>query len=130
VSLTACVRHNELKATASNSELQQKLAGIWKTTRIPAVYQSTVTVASNGIYVCDVTDFSRVPSKSDHLEGQWEIKDGFLIDTVTNSSATNIQLPMVLRAKIIQFNGDKLVLHVEHARSNLEEVVFEKENRN
>lgn len=130
VGLTACSKHNELKPVISNSEIQQRLVGTWKHSEDftnGSTFESTVTVAANGTYVCDMAKFSRTLYRAIHIEGQWEIKDGFLIDTMTlNTSVTNGHLPIVSQNKIIRFDTDDLVVR-DTASSAFDEMAYHKE---
>jgi hypothetical protein len=131
--LAACKKHGELKSANSEAELQQQLSGTWKVERDftnGGLFQSTVMVASNGIYVCDATNFGSKGVRPVHIEGTWEIKDGFLIDTMTKHSHTNARLPFVSSEKIIHFSTNELVVQYEYGPSNYIEAVFKKEPGN
>ena len=133
VLLTACKKHNEFKPANSEAELQQQLAGTWKTERDftnGGSFQSTVMIAPNGAYVGGITNFGRKSFKTYHVEGTWEIKDGFLTDTLTNHSDTNARPPFVSSERIIRFSTNELVVQFESGPSNSIEAVFKKETNN
>lgn len=138
VFLTACKKHNEIKPAPSEFELQQRLVGKWSCSKDytnelstnGTTFESSVTVASNGTYVGDLSEYNPTHLKSWHIEGTWKINNGFLIDTITKHSSTNAILPIEERAKIIRFDTNELILQWELSKSNFEESIFHRRKSN
>jgi hypothetical protein len=73
-------------------------------------FKSTTVVSSGGRYLCHGTSTgTNNISRSFELEGSWEIRDGFLIDTMTKHSQTNAPVPTTSRAQIIRRSDSELV---------------------
>ena len=101
----ACSRHPE-----SDIALQQRLVGTWRYSRSDGNRESdlTFTVTPNGGYI------SRITSPQAHtLEGAAEVKNGFLIVTVTNRDNSPVPSPMVSRETIVRFEKGELVIQSE-----------------
>jgi hypothetical protein len=97
----------------SDATLQERLVGTWRYAKsdgaavaIPS--DLTFTVTRDGSYSSKVT----MP-QSHAVEGTAEIKNGFLMVTVTKCDATNVVSPIVDRQAIIQFDEKGLVTRSE-----------------
>jgi hypothetical protein len=103
--LTACNSHQ------SDEEIRNKLQGTWLLQE--ENFKTTTTVSSNGFYVCQTILYTALKGfETNNLEGQWAVKDGFLIDTIMATSETmptNFHLPYSSRALVIRINDYKLV---------------------
>ena len=104
----ACSRNPE-----SDTALQQRLVGTWRYSRSDgnsAIVHSDLafTVTPNGSYI------SRITSPQAHtLEGTAEVKNGFLIVTITNRDNSQVPSPIVSRETIVQFDKGELVTQSE-----------------
>jgi hypothetical protein len=108
------------------------LPGIWHVDKAEPSggdFHSTIKVASNGSYTCQITSHS--PSdglRKSGLEGTFQVKDGVLIDTMTKNSNTNAVLPMISRYRILRADDRELVLESKTSYST-NEVIFRKEKQ-
>jgi hypothetical protein len=100
----------------SDVEIRQSLPGTWYFYFPATRLINTITIASNGDYVCQrVTpppasfDGSHT-SLTNKLEGTFEVKDGVLIDTLKKSSISNEPLPITFSNSIIRID-DKIFVY-------------------
>jgi hypothetical protein len=112
LSQLSCSKRNPAPTGAS---LQRQLAGTWITERTPfpvANFQCTTIIDSDGNYeVRGQTPISNILHPF-QLRGIFQIKDGWLIDTMTShSDLTNSeQLPYVNKYQIVKLSDSELVL--------------------
>ena len=109
----------ETNSPPSDAEIRQKMTGTWFLDYFH-VWQSTITIASNGDYVAYRTEGR---TRTNKLEGTFEIKDGMMIDTLKKSSITNEPVPLVFTNVIIRVTDRELVYR---AKNRSQEVVFRK----
>jgi hypothetical protein len=76
--------------------------------------RSTFTIAANGDFVREGVDSHGAPLN--RLAGTIQITDGFLIETVTNTTQPNTTVPYVLRARIIHADDKELIFRFGGAR--------------
>src|SRR5262245_8803625 len=96
-------------APEPDAALQKRLVGTWRGGGL------VFTVTSNGGYT------STVSAPQTHtLAGTAEVKNGFLIVTVTNRDNATAPSPLVDRQTIVRFNNGELVVRSEG--SNVENV--------
>jgi hypothetical protein len=90
-------------------------------------FQSTTAVARDGHYVCQISIVSSNHSSKEGVEfqGTFEVKDGFLIDTINKDSQTNGRVPRTSRARIIRMNDREMVVKYEESDT---EAVFRRQN--
>ena len=100
----------------SDAEIRKSLPGAWHFVQASSGGngdRSTFTVAPNGDFTSEVvrSDGTLVVQTA----GTFQVKDGYLIGTVTNSSQSQSKkhLPFVLRAKIVQADAKKMVIVAE-----------------
>ena len=86
---------------AKDARIFKNLPGTW------TMSIGSVTVQPGGSYVLLYTES---PTSVVTNEGNLEVRDGFLIDTVTRSSRTNTRVPYVKRARIIQADDRELII--------------------
>ena len=110
--LTACQRQE----VSRDDEMRKKLQGLWVFDAQFAsghVIHSTTTIAPDGSYLTkmdlDRTNGPRIVS----MAGTFRVQDGFLIETPTNYSETNIPVPHTSRARIIRIDDRELQLDYE-----------------
>ena len=98
---------------ASDAELNGRLPGTWIFERDLRVihFRSVTTVASNGSYVSQIT-VTKSNSTPDtlSLQGTWQVKDGFLVDTITNDSDKTVRLPYTKSERILRADERELVV--------------------
>jgi len=120
--LTGCDRD-------SNSQPAGRLQGTWLLDRLGTginlgvKLHTTTKVDSDGRYSCESVATSSNRVVRFICEGTWQIKDGYLIDTVTNHSDTNIVVPWIVRARIVQITDQELAIHDE---TNSVDAIFRK----
>ena len=110
---------------------QAKLTGTWSLDRVRSdgvAIHTAITIASDGKYsartTSTVTNSSAAATVT--LEGTFEIKDGYLMDTVTRHDVPTFQVPTTFRARIIRFDEQELLAFDE---GNSVEVLFRKEQK-
>jgi hypothetical protein len=110
----------------SDARLHAKLQGTWilDRTRPDGSIHTRTVIHSDGAYTCQTVarDNSNHVYKFE-LEGTFETRDGYLIDTVRKHTDTNFPVPTVFRARIISMTDRELVIHDE---ANSVDGVFEK----
>jgi hypothetical protein len=85
------------------------------------------TIAANSSYSAQTSAFTNsVLAFVVKSEGTFEIKNGYLTDTMTKHSEPATPVPSVFRARIIRFDGRELVAHDD---ANAADVVFRKESK-
>lgn len=94
---------------SSDADIRQRLPGTWLFDSPGHYFRSTLTIASNGGYVCQLTVSNRQSIRTNELEGTYQVKDGILIDTITKSSITNEPVPLVFSNQIIRVNNSEFV---------------------
>jgi hypothetical protein len=113
VVVTACRQQKD----SADEKMQKALPGTWTW---EAKYASgdhtefTTTVAPDGSYVGTVdtpnrTNGPRIVTN----EGTFRIENGYLVDTVTNSSQTNTPVPRTDRYRIVRIDDRELALDYE-----------------
>ena len=120
--LIGCGRNSGLRPAPSSQ-------GTWQLDRagtgmnLGVQLHTTTMVDSDGRYSCETvaTGSNRVVRFT--LEGTWQIKDGYLIDTVTRHSDTNIAVPWTNRARIVRITDQELAIHDE---ANSADAIFRK----
>jgi hypothetical protein len=68
---------------------------------------------SQGRYSCNATITSSNEVKTFTIQGTMLVRDGFLIDTCTNHTATNAPIPFTSRARIIKQSDREIVARWE-----------------
>jgi hypothetical protein len=89
-------------------------------------FESKTSVASDGRYICHgVTMGTNQIPLAFEIEGTLEVREGFVIDTMTKSSETNAPVPVTHRQRIVRMDGREMVLNSSHSwETNL--LVFRK----
>jgi hypothetical protein len=119
------------------ASIHNKLAGTWLCeTNFPdgSKSEGTIIVDSNGVYFSHSASWGISNRFSElTIEGTWQSKDGFLIDTMTKSSQTSAKTPIVSRMRIIRFNDQELILQpmdfYPGDTNKWPEVIFRKEQK-
>lgn len=105
-------------ALPSDDSMQQKLEGTWWFCR--DIYYvdgrldwllSRLTLASNGGYVCKVTSGLYGTNRTSVIQGYWEVKNGLLLDTITNYifRTTNEPVHHVFSNQVLRLTERELV---------------------
>jgi hypothetical protein len=96
----------------SDAALRERLVGSWRSSGNDGQNQMfsdlTFTIATNGNYSSQIT----IPQPHS-IEGSTEIKNGFLIVTVTNRDNTNVLPHDIARQEIIRVDEGELSLRSE-----------------
>jgi hypothetical protein len=127
--LSDCSRRGEV-------EDRKKLTGTWLVEgSYPkgGDFKSTITIDSDGHYVCQVLATSPDDSvtRTGNLAGTFEIKHGVLTDTMTKYSNTNLAQPIISQFWIIRMDDRELVVKWKPGEGEADyptnEFVFRKE---
>jgi hypothetical protein len=93
-------------------------------------FKSTVIIGPSSNYVCQVVSFSNSgESRTNSLEGTFEIRDGVLTDTVTKLNNTNMSLPTSTPVRIVRVDDQAMVLEWEQKNGTVSptnNVIFRK----
>lgn len=118
--------------TDENAILQAKLTGAWILEHTPFVSncQSRITVDSAGNY----SEHGQIVGRSNigsifESGGSYQIKNGWLIDTVTNNNvlANKEQLPITVSNQIVRLTENELILNFGQITNETTQVIFRKE---
>jgi hypothetical protein len=109
-------------AFPSDTVVQQKMMGTWwhsQPSFSPASFHLfMITVASNGDTVSRSTFRVGDGNRTNTLEGRWEVRDGFLIETITKtSSPAGAPLPYSFTNRLLRVTERELVYR-ESAQGN------------
>lgn len=101
----------------SDSAIRRKLPGTW-TLNIADGRARTLMMSSDGHWTEQITGKIR----TGRLDGTWQVRDGFLISTITNNDM-DMQVPSTHTSRIIRIDSHEYVLHSENGNT---QVVFKK----
>ena len=84
--------------------------------RSPLHFHGTTSFAADGKFTTRGF-FTLLNDKGPmNYEGTWQIKDGFLIETVTGSDSKAVPVGTITRDKVLRLNGDELVYKTERGQ--------------
>jgi hypothetical protein len=99
------------------TKVDRSLAGTWVLKWVDpagAQVETRNTFGTDGHWICHSTFTLSNQVWTDEAQGTAEIKDGFLIQTMTNGSNPNgVPLPLTSRSLIVRTNERELVLRVQ-----------------
>ena len=72
--------------------------------------QFTNTIAPDGSFTCQLFFDNPNGAKMEYIAGEWSVKNGFYINTVTNDSNTRHKVPRTASARIIVANANEYIL--------------------
>jgi hypothetical protein len=128
--LSACSHSDRTAAPASDTGLRQKLIGRWRAdARLPGDIhvQSDTVVDSDGGYVLHLTNTLVDGVRTAILAGTLQVRDGLLIDTITNDFAGNTLVPRIGDvARIIRVDEHELTVR---STNNNETITYRKDSR-
>ena len=101
--------------------ITKNLPGTWVVDFGNGVH-STSVVGADGNYVCQITGLAT--GEVIKLEGTFQAKDGFLIDTLINSSQITLNKPSLSRGRIIRANEHEMVVE-----ARIRDAVFRKDTK-
>jgi hypothetical protein len=113
----------------TGNQLTPSLQGTWLLDRVGeginagVTLHTTTKVDSDGRYACETVATNPNRAVRFSLEGVWQIKDGYLDDTVIKHSDTNFTVPATFRARIVRFTDHELEIYDE---ANSVHTVFRK----
>jgi hypothetical protein len=87
---------------AKDARIFKNLPGTWTTSF------GSLSVQPGGSYVLQFTVSPDIGVVTN--EGTFQVRDGFLIDTVTRTCRTNAQVPYVNRKRIIQADDREMII--------------------
>ena len=128
--LSACSHSDSTGAPSGDVELRQKLIGRWRgDSRLPGGIhvESETVVDSGGRYVLHLTNALVDGVRTASLAGTLQVRDGLLIDTITNDFGGNTLVPRIaLVARIIRVNEHELTVR---STNNDETITYRKDSR-
>jgi hypothetical protein len=126
--LSACNPSDRTEAPTADVELRQKLIGRWRVdSRLPGDIrvQSETVVDPGGGYVLHLTNTLADGVRTATLAGTLQVRNGLLIDTITNDLGGNTLVPRIASvARIIRVDENELVVR---STNNDETITYRKE---
>ena len=95
----------------------RKLVGDWAA-RYSDGLHNVKTIRPDGSFMCSVTPTDNVGFLY-HFEGTLQVKNGILIETVTNHSDTNVHVPFSSRLPVVRLNDNSLVVRTNGTTNEL-----------
>lgn len=112
--LAACSRSDKVGAPTSDVELQQRLVGRWRAdSRLPRGIhvQSETVVDAGGSYTLHLTNTLVDGVRTATLAGTLRVRDGLLVDTITNDFGGNTLVPRIASVdRIIRLDEQELIV--------------------
>jgi hypothetical protein len=111
---------NEAQNVPSDAELREKVAGTWIVdSQSPKgiSIKGTVTILADKRFISRATVTIGDQKQEIGYEGRWEVKDGFLIETITKSNTKMAPVGDTTRDKIIRVNNEELVYQTEQGQT-------------
>jgi hypothetical protein len=72
-----------------DSRLKEQIVGTWTPENSDGFYLFVITLNSDGSFQSKAKTSSTNPAKEWNYAGSWQLKDGILLSTITNSSGQN-----------------------------------------
>ena len=105
-----------------------KLEGTWLLDSVRpdgVTFHSVVEVSSDGRHICETRAFTNsMLAYTVTSEGTIQIKDGYLIETITKHSEPHVSVPWTNRARIVSLDKRRIVAHDD---ANSVEMLWKKE---
>ena len=99
----------------SDADVRKFLPGTWIVEAVGPfgeATKSTITIASDGRYVCQITVGTSNSVYASQLEGTLQVIDGVLLETLTQHSSAKPPFP-VSRAQVLRANDRELVVRFD-----------------
>jgi len=100
-------------ASLTDADIRQKIVGLWGINfTYPDGYSvyGSVTISSDGTFRGKTIIWDHEPKGSLTVEGAWEVRDGFIIETVTNSSDPSLaEVVKVTKDAVISLDDKQFV---------------------
>ena len=104
--LTACSRH------PSDAQVRQSLPGTWTWERDNI--RCTNTIAADGTFDYQLVYLYAEGAQKHQVDGAWQVKDGVLIETITNDSNMQHRVPRTNSAQITILDAHELSVAYLH----------------
>ena len=120
VSLADVRSANEPQKTPSDAAIREKVVGTWIVdlqSHNGFSIKGTATIVSENKFISTVTVTTGDRREEMGYEGRWDVKDGFLIETITKSDSRMAPVGMVTRDKVIRVNDQELVYLTEEGKT-------------
>jgi hypothetical protein len=114
VGVASCGRQNAGKSSNKDAKLQEQTEGIWTRSTGTNILETTTLVLSNGSFEESTVVKDRSGLHNFHIAGTYQITNGWLIVTTTNSRnpLTNIEnISVVSSNQIVRLTDRELVLN-------------------
>jgi hypothetical protein len=95
----------------------QKLVGGWVAKDKDGLHNVT-TIHSDSGFTCSVTPEDNMGLLY-YFKGTLQIKNGILIETITNHSDTNVHLPFISRMNLVSLKNNNFVVKVDGTTNEL-----------
>ena len=102
---------DEPQTPPSDDEIRQKVVGTWMVdiNSVTGVsIKGTVRILSDGSFVSKATAMLRGEKLEIAYEGNWRVKGGYLIETITKSDSELAQIGKVTSDKVIRVDDHEL----------------------
>jgi hypothetical protein len=95
----------------------QKLVGDWAAKDEDGLH-NVITIHSNNSFICSVTPANNMGLLY-YFKGTLQVKNGILIETITNHSDTNVHLPFNSRINLVRLKSDNSVVGINGTTNEL-----------
>ena len=95
----------------------QKLVGGWVAKDKDGLHD-VITIHSNSTFICSVTPADNMGLLY-YFKGTLQVKNGILIETITNHSDTNVHLPFISRMNLVRLQNDNFVVKTDNTTNEL-----------
>jgi hypothetical protein len=95
----------------------QKLVGDWAAKDKDGLHD-VITIHSNSSFICSVTPADNMGLLY-YFEGTLQVKNGIIIETITNHSDTNVHLPFFSRMDLVGLKNNNFVVRMNGTTNKL-----------
>jgi len=131
--LSACNHSNRTATATGDAELRQKLTGKWREdSQFPGGIhvQSERIVDSDGSYILHLTNTLADGVRTVTVAGTLEVKDGILIDTITNDLTYHTLVPRIAGVdRIIRVDEHQLIVRGTNTDAAVMTLIYQKVSR-
>lgn len=120
LTISASKANSSDEASPNDTEIGQKIIGVWivdiRSTNSLSI-EGTVAINSDESFISKATITRAGHSQSVRYEGTWQVKDGFLIETITKSDFKSITVGKITHDKIVGIDENEMVFQTESGKT-------------